>query len=739
MYDPVTGQFVSIDRIEDDPNAYRYVRNNPVNKIDPSGEGWMSLSSFTRTTDEASGSHPGVPEQPPLPPAADSPWRVFERPGPVVQPPLSPAPVASPQQGVGHMDTHLPVQFFDSRQRPPHFTYREDLERRAEAIKATEQSPADDEATELLDKRLSNFEHNLKGVRRLSGGYTPKQELAIRFGYAFNLVEDINEAAKERILDLQEEYENPRLSTHPDLRILQQEIRDLQDARTVLDYQAEIALPRRFIELGLDEVEYKFVGGNLISEYKQLTFGPGKGLKYAARVARGIEKTRWTERGVESVAFWSGLFVFRALASKMILGVSRAVIRQVAAIGMAPQGPELVALGVIAYSGLSKEEKAEVNGVAMLLLAAGEGTLAAKIAKELPLLAALMALHATDLGSTAMHNIATGEHDASRSVQIVTKALIKLGFDPGVAYLGAIALELFWLFKFLPAAQRDAALRRMRAACFPAGTPVAVESGQVAIETIQTGDRVWAFDHADACWKLEEVLEPLVRQYDGTVVSIEVGGETIRCTANHPFWVVDGEALETRPVPDHCAPTEPAEPCGRWVAAEDLEIGDVLTTRDGRNLPIAHLESTPAQIPIYNLHVANLHSFAVGKLEVLVHNSGGAAPSEVIRGPYGTVSRETLEAAARSEGSRVRMVTAKRALPKAGQELSVSVGEGAEELSSAVGPGRQFFRASIPKELIVRLEEAGLAEYRTTLMGGVQGTEIYFPPQATEFIVPFFK
>ncbi len=38
MYDPVTGQFVTIDRIEDDPNAYRYVRNNPLNAIDPSGQ-----------------------------------------------------------------------------------------------------------------------------------------------------------------------------------------------------------------------------------------------------------------------------------------------------------------------------------------------------------------------------------------------------------------------------------------------------------------------------------------------------------------------------------------------------------------------------------------------------------------------------------------------------------------------------------------------------------------------------
>lgn len=36
-YDPETGQFVSADSVEDDVNAYRYVRNNPVNRVDPSG------------------------------------------------------------------------------------------------------------------------------------------------------------------------------------------------------------------------------------------------------------------------------------------------------------------------------------------------------------------------------------------------------------------------------------------------------------------------------------------------------------------------------------------------------------------------------------------------------------------------------------------------------------------------------------------------------------------------------
>jgi RHS repeat-associated protein len=36
-YDPATGQFITPDKIEDDSNPFRYVLNNPVNHVDPSG------------------------------------------------------------------------------------------------------------------------------------------------------------------------------------------------------------------------------------------------------------------------------------------------------------------------------------------------------------------------------------------------------------------------------------------------------------------------------------------------------------------------------------------------------------------------------------------------------------------------------------------------------------------------------------------------------------------------------
>ena len=47
-YDPATGTFLSEDPAEDDLNPYRYVANNPINAVDPSG-----LQQYPYRFDEA--------------------------------------------------------------------------------------------------------------------------------------------------------------------------------------------------------------------------------------------------------------------------------------------------------------------------------------------------------------------------------------------------------------------------------------------------------------------------------------------------------------------------------------------------------------------------------------------------------------------------------------------------------------------------------------------------------------
>src|SRR6266542_3179039 len=53
-------------------------------------------------------------------------------------------------------------------------------------------------------------------------------------------------------------------------------------------------------------------------------------------------------------------------------------------------------------------------------------------------------------------------------------------------------------------------------------------------------------------------------------------GETIKATGGHPFWVISGEDLDKRPVPEHCPAEVPnAALPGRWVNAIDLRLGDI--------------------------------------------------------------------------------------------------------------------------------------------------------------------
>ena len=109
--------------------------------------------------------------------------------------------------------------------------------------------------------------------------------------------------------------------------------------------------------------------------------------------------------------------------------------------------------------------------------------------------------------------------------------------------------------------------------CFPAGTLVATEHGQRAIETVREGERVWAMDLKDGQWKLRHVLQTFERVNDQDLLSIKIGNETIQVTPGHPFWVVRGEDLESRPWPEHAGERfANAALTGRWVDAGDLEL-----------------------------------------------------------------------------------------------------------------------------------------------------------------------
>ncbi len=160
--------------------------------------------------------------------------------------------------------------------------------------------------------------------------------------------------------------------------------------------------------------------------------------------------------------------------------------------------------------------------------------------------------------------------------------------------------------------------------CFPAGTLISAAEGLKSIETIRVSDRVWAYDLVAKKWKLRSVVETYRFDHEGDSVALLVAGEIIEATAGHPFWVIEGQGLESRPRPEHVPETPAgAKVPGRWVDAGDLQVGDVLLLKSGRQAPVTRLAVRQVRQEVYNFQVEGLHCYAVGTGQVLVHNNCG--------------------------------------------------------------------------------------------------------------------
>ena len=130
-------------------------------------------------------------------------------------------------------------------------------------------------------------------------------------------------------------------------------------------------------------------------------------------------------------------------------------------------------------------------------------------------------------------------------------------------------------------------------ACFTAGTPLVIdmEGHSRPIDEIEVGEFVLArseFD-PDGPLELKRVEEKFVRT--AVVMELIVGGQTIKTTAEHPFYL----------------PTQQA-----FVPAGQLKAGDQLISHDGNLIAIDSVNSTDEITTVYNLRVADHHTYFVG-------------------------------------------------------------------------------------------------------------------------------
>ena len=142
--------------------------------------------------------------------------------------------------------------------------------------------------------------------------------------------------------------------------------------------------------------------------------------------------------------------------------------------------------------------------------------------------------------------------------------------------------------------------------CFVAGTSVLTQDGEVAIESIRTGDMVWAWDETTDTVVLKEVVETYVNKTE-ELVHVFVNGEEIVATPGHPFY----------------------SPVKGWTEAIHLRAGDVLILVNGEHVIIEKVQHEILELPVtvYNFQVEDYHTYFVGDAGILVHNSCSKSPA----------------------------------------------------------------------------------------------------------------
>ena len=136
------------------------------------------------------------------------------------------------------------------------------------------------------------------------------------------------------------------------------------------------------------------------------------------------------------------------------------------------------------------------------------------------------------------------------------------------------------------------------ACSFSADTPVATAAGQTAISDVAVGDQVLAWNE-ELGQSGYYTVTAVWAHADPVTVHLVINGEAIETTPEHPFLTTNGE----------------------WVAAGALQVGEAVRNANGDNGVVQAVEFVATPQVMYNMTVADAHTYTVGDDEWVVHNA----------------------------------------------------------------------------------------------------------------------
>ena len=160
--------------------------------------------------------------------------------------------------------------------------------------------------------------------------------------------------------------------------------------------------------------------------------------------------------------------------------------------------------------------------------------------------------------------------------------------------------------------------------CFIAGTLVLAKEGKKAIESIEPGDEVLAYDEQSGDMQYKKVARVFRNTTDKwCTVTVEVNGKTekITSTPGHKYYLpFNSENREKDLIPEHANYITLSD---KWVSACKLKPGDKVLLFNKTYAIIKAVEVVCLSTPevTYNFEVKVFHTYFVGYNPILVHNA----------------------------------------------------------------------------------------------------------------------
>lgn len=144
---------------------------------------------------------------------------------------------------------------------------------------------------------------------------------------------------------------------------------------------------------------------------------------------------------------------------------------------------------------------------------------------------------------------------------------------------------------------REKLLCALVRACFTGDTLIHTSNGLKPIKDIQIGDEVYSYEEDKGQTVLKTVTH-LFEEEVAEILELHTEHEILKTTRNHPFYIN-----------------------GAFKDAGQIEPGEHLLTREGKQVKVLGLNYLPERTKVYNFEVEDCHCYFVGGDGVLVLNT----------------------------------------------------------------------------------------------------------------------